>query len=67
MLRYKDLENQIGQQYPRPVLHCPLCGFDVSGNAGDYFQANPSTVIRCRCGEPMVLATKRIVYDVVKQ
>ena len=67
MLTYGDLKDQIGTKGIWPVLHCPACGEDASGNAGDYFMANPKTVIRCCCGEPMVLAELYTAYKTIKQ
>ena len=62
MVKVKDLRNQIGTTEPqRPLLHCTVCGGDYSANAGDYFMAKPSKVLKC-CKVPMVLAIKRAVY-----
>ena len=61
MVKVKDLREQIGMKGPHPLLHCTVCGGDYSANAGDYFMANPDTVLKC-CEFPMVLAVKQTVY-----
>jgi len=61
MVTVKDLKNQIGKRGPHPVLHCTVCGEDNSANSGDYFMTPDDYVFR-HCGEPMVLATRHVVY-----
>ena len=61
MVRVGDLTDQIGKPGPRPFLLCRVCGGEYSADAGDYFAAEPETVLRC-CRKPMVLATKQTVY-----
>lgn len=59
--RIRDLKDQIGAPYPRPLMYCHTCGEEYSANRGDYFAANPDTVLTC-CGEPMRLAVRKAVY-----
>jgi hypothetical protein len=42
-------------------MYCHTCGEEYSANRGDYFAANPDTVLTC-CGEPMRLAVRKAVY-----
>lgn len=64
MIRVKDLKDQIGTTYPRPFLHCAKCMQAFSANAGDYFAADPETILKC-CGRPMRLVTARTVMTEV--
>lgn len=57
VIRVRDLKDQIGAPYPRPFLHCTVCGAEYSANVGDYFAASPDTVMTC-CGEPMLLVRR---------
>ena len=68
MLIYGDLKDQIGTKEICPFLYCPCCGVTCSGNAGDYWNTPKDKPILCGdCGSTMVLATKKTVYDIVKQ
>jgi hypothetical protein len=60
-----DLKQQSGMG-PHPSLVCLECGAEYSANKADYFMSAPSYVFKC-CGTPMVLATKRIVYDIMEK
>ena len=42
------------------ILHCPACGAEYSGSAGDYFLLPDDYVFHCECGEEMELVTKII-------
>ncbi len=64
--RVKDLTDQIGTPYPRPLLKCSVCQGEYSANRGDYFMAHPDTVMMC-CDEPMALVVKRTVYAEVSR
>lgn len=47
----------------KKILHCPKCGAEFSGNAGDYFMLPDDYVFYCTnlgCGAKMELV-KRIV------
>lgn len=59
-IRVRDLQDQLGMPWPRPMLICLSCGGEYSANAGDYWSVAPSTVIRC-CGRPCRLVQKRVV------
>ena len=61
MITFGDLHNQTGMRGPHPLLHCMVCGNNVSANASDYFMVKPSTVLEC-CGFPMILAVKSTHY-----
>jgi hypothetical protein len=61
MIRIRELKDQIGAPYPRPLLICHSCGSEFSANRGDYFAANLETVLTC-CGKPLSLAVKKVVY-----
>ncbi len=54
-MRVKDLPDQ-----PRynQYLYCTQCGEHNSAARGDYFMADPDTVIRC-CRRPMQLVQER--------
>lgn len=68
MVTVADLKDQIGVPGPHPKLHCPSCGDDYSANAGDYWNVSETKEFRCdNCGTPLVLAVRRVVYDVVKE
>ncbi len=56
-IRVRDLKDQIGAPGPRPILYCRVCHGEYSANAGDYFVANPETIMRC-CGRSMALVTR---------
>lgn len=45
-----DLPDQISQPHPRPFLYCPHCGSEYSAHRGDYFLAEPRTVLQCSNG-----------------
>lgn len=47
------------------MLHCNRCGENYSAYCGDYFAADPATILKC-CGRPMRLVRKRIVYEEVR-
>lgn len=64
-IRVRDLKDQTGMDYPRPVLYCS-CGGEYSANAGDYFTANPDTIIRCECGKPLQLGVPVFGYRPVE-
>lgn len=66
VVRVKDLVAQTGTPFPRPFLHCAVCGERFSADLGDYFAADPETVLRC-CGEPMRLVTAKTVLTEVKR
>lgn len=61
----RDLKDQIGQESPRAILMCLQCGGEYSANAGDYFAADPDTILEC-CYEPMGLFAKRTSYSAVR-
>lgn len=42
------------------ILHCPSCGAEYSGNAGDYWNVPDDYVFHCKCGCEMELVTKII-------
>lgn len=45
----------------RKILHCPNCGAEYSGNAGDYWDAPENDVFMCvDCGVEMELVDKII-------
>ncbi len=45
-----------------PSLYCTECGEHTSANPGDYWEADPETVITC-CGEPVRLVRRRVVLE----
>lgn len=65
-IRVKDLTDQIGTPGPRPVLLCEVCHVTYSAHKGDYWTADPNHVFMC-CGVSMVLARKRVIYDIVQR
>ena len=52
-----NMENQILTD-DHKILHCPDCGVEYSGNAGDYFMLPDNYVFHCECGAEMELVTK---------
>ena len=40
------------------ILHCPNCGAEYSGNAGDYWNLPDDYVFICECGQEMELVEK---------
>lgn len=62
MIRVKDLPDPADQTihnvyYKGPSLYCTICGGEYSANRGDYFIANPETVMKC-CGLALKLVRK---------
>jgi len=47
------------------ILHCPACGAEYSGNAGDYFMLPDDHVFVCECGEKMELVEKIVTIKYV--
>jgi hypothetical protein len=45
------------------LLRCPRDGREYSARRGDYFRADPNTIMRCPCGASLELVRKRIVYE----
>jgi hypothetical protein len=63
MVRVKNLPDLTGTNiFPQPFLSCGECGAEYSANSGDYFNYPHEYVFMC-CSEPMVLMTKRVVYE----
>lgn len=60
-IRVQDLPDT---SYTRALLRCQTCGGEYSAYRGDYFMADPQTVMRCH-GRPLQLVTKRVVYEEV--
>lgn len=66
MIRVKDLPPNGGTHESGPVfLHCAHCGGEFSATRGDYFMADPDTVMM-HCGHPMQLVTKHVTLKEVK-
>jgi hypothetical protein len=72
LLRVRDLPPPIpGRALPnggyvearQPSLYCPHCDASYSANPGDYWAANPATVLRCVCGERLRLVMTRTVHE----
>jgi len=42
----------------RKILHCPNCGAEYSGNAGDYWSLPDDYVFMCECGKKLELVEK---------
>jgi hypothetical protein len=70
MIRVKDLpQPRPGRKLPdggfvearQPFLRCRTCGGQYSANPGDYWNANPETIMRC-CDRPMALVDEVITY-----
>ena len=64
MVKVSDLKDQIGTSGIRPILHCKVCGTNFSADVGDYWLVPKDHIFTC-CGVPMILATKRTVYNEV--
>jgi len=48
----------------RKILHCPSCGAEYSGNAGDYFMVSDEYVFRCsECDIEMELVDKIVTVE----
>lgn len=47
------------------ILRCLYCGGEYSATRGDYFMADPNTVMKCH-NRPMALVRRRTVYEQVK-
>lgn len=60
MIRVKDLKDQVNTPFPRPSLYRERCGEHYSANKGDYFMADPDTIMKC-CQKPMALVVRRTV------
>jgi len=53
-----NMEDQILTN-DRRILHCPSCGAEYSGNAGDYWNVPDDYVFHClECGVEMELVEK---------
>ena len=64
MIAVADLKDQILTN-DRSLLYCDMCGAEFSANAGDYWNLPKTHVFTC-CDKPMLLVTKRVVYEEVK-
>jgi len=54
----KNMEDQILTDDTR-ILHCPVCGAEYSGNAGDYWNLPDDHEFMCsECDQPMELVDK---------
>ena len=54
----KNLEDQIGEPFPRTIMYCPICGAESSANLADYFMiGDPDYEFQC-CSKTMILAQK---------
>jgi peptide subunit release factor 1 (eRF1) len=49
----------------RKILHCPECGVEYSGSAGDYWNAPDDHVFICECGCEMELVEKIVTVQYV--
>ena len=48
------------------ILHCPVCGGEWSGNAGDYWDLPDDHVFTCDdCGVELELVEKRVYVEYV--
>jgi len=47
------------------ILHCPACGAEYSGNAGDYWNLPDDHVFYCECGEEMELVIKSVTIKYI--
>ena len=66
-IRIKDLKDQVGMTGPCPFLRCPKGHCEVSANTGDYFAADPSTVLRCDvCKAALQLVIQKTIYEEVE-
>lgn len=67
-MKVRDLSDQTSMDRSNPrkhfLLYCPTCGLECSANSGDYFLAPLDTVLEC-CEEPMILVTKRTIFEEV--
>ena len=45
------------------VVFCPYCEAEYSATKGDYFWASDNDTLDCPEHGPMVIVTKRIVYE----
>lgn len=45
------------------ILHCPECGAEYSGNAGDYWNLPDNYVFHCECGAEMELVNKIVSVE----
>lgn len=61
-IRVRDLKDQMGMPFPRPSLYCSKCNSLFSANAGDYFAAQPDTILK-HCDRPMRLVIKRVTLE----
>ena len=65
-MKYKHLPNQSATVGPRSVLLCVVCGETCSAHSGDYFMADPESIIE-HCGEPMELVNWSTIYTEVEE
>lgn len=63
MIKVSDLKDD---QARNVFLYCEDCGRECSASPGDYWFAQKDKVFRC-CTLPMVLASKKIVYEIVQR
>lgn len=61
-MKVKELKDQCFTPYPRPILLCRSCGETCSAHKGDYFAADPETVLK-HCGRNMVRVIKRVTFE----
>lgn len=46
-VKVSDLPELIGTPYPRPMLWCERCNERFSAERGDYWAADPATILTC--------------------
>ena len=45
------------------IVFCPICGAEYSATKEDYFMLPDGHILSCPEHGPMVIVTKRIVYE----
>lgn len=61
----RTLPNGVHIEARQPMLRCSACGGEYSANPGNYFMADPNTVMRCH-GRPLQLVDRVVTYQPVR-
>ena len=63
-VKVRDLTDQTGKPFPRPILFCRVCCETSSANRGDYFAMDPDQAFK-HCGRNMELVISRVTFEPV--
>lgn len=67
MVTKKDLADITNENRSGEFLLCKDCGGEFSASHGDYFMRGEDEPFICQCGNPLVLATKRTIFNIIKE